>query len=31
MKNLYDGVGDIDLYGNDIYGLKKVIKNLYDT
>jgi hypothetical protein len=24
-------LGDIDLYGNDVYGLKKVINNLFDT
>ncbi len=31
MAKLNDEGGDIDLYGNDIHGLKKVINNLFDT
>ncbi len=32
MYKLNDfGPGDIDLYGNYIYVLKKLIKNLFDT
>jgi hypothetical protein len=29
--NRLNGVGDIDLYGNDVYGLKKVINKLKDN